>query len=52
MIRDEALAGSEEQVNLVASCLDELDRPRVGDALSGLTIDLHDLIPDLKSKDF
>lgn len=50
VIRDETLAGSEEQVNLVAPRLDQLDCPSVCDALSGLAVDLHDLISNLKFK--
>lgn len=47
VIRDQALARSEQQVNLVAARLDQLDGPGVCDALRGLAVDLHNLIPDL-----
>lgn len=47
MIGYQTLAGSEQQVNFVPSCLDQLDGPGVSDALRGLTIDLHYLISHL-----
>lgn len=47
VIGDQALAGSEQQMNSAASCLDQLDRPGVRDALGGLAVDLHDLIANL-----
>lgn len=47
VIRDEALARSQQQMNFTASCLDQLDCPSVCDALGGLAIDLHYLISDL-----
>lgn len=47
VVRDQALAGPQQQVHLVASCLDELDGPGVRDALRGLAVDLHDLISHL-----
>lgn len=49
MVRDQALAGPQQQVDLVASGLDEFDGPGVRDALRGLAVDLHDLIPDLSA---
>lgn len=47
VIGDQALAGSEQQVDPAASCLDQLDGPSVRDALGGLAVDLHYLISDL-----
>lgn len=47
VIRDQALAGPQQQVHLVAPGLDELDGPGVRDALRGLAVDLHDLVPHL-----
>ena len=47
VIRDQALAGSKQQVNFAASCLDQLDGAGVCDALRGLAVDLHDLISNL-----
>lgn len=49
VVRDQALAGPQQQVDLVASSLDEFDGPGVRDALRGLAVDLHDLIPDLSA---
>ena len=50
VIRDQALAGSEQQVNPAASRLDQLDGPSVRDALGGLAVDLHYLISDLRGR--
>lgn len=47
VIGDQALAGSKQQMNFIASCLDQFDCPSVGDALGGLAVDLHDLISNL-----
>lgn len=47
VIGDQALAGSEQQVDPAASCLDQLDGPSVRDALCGLAVDLHYLISNL-----
>lgn len=47
MVRDQALAGPQQQVHLVATSLDELDGPGVCDALRGLAVDLHDLVSHL-----
>lgn len=47
VIRDQALAGSKQQVNFAASCLDQLNSPSVCDALGGLAVDLHYLISNL-----
>lgn len=47
VIRDQALARSEQQMNFIASCLDQLNRSSVCDALRGLAVDLHNLISNL-----
>lgn len=52
VIRDQALAGSEQQMNLAATRLDQLDRPCVCDALRGLAVDLHNLISNLRRRHF
>lgn len=49
VVRDQALAGPQQQVHLVASSLDEFDGPGVRDALRGLAVDLHDLISHLSA---
>lgn len=49
VVRDQALAGPQQQVHPAASGLDELDGPGVCDALRGLAVDLHDLISDLSA---
>lgn len=49
VVWDQALARPQQQVDLVASSLDEFDGPGVRDALRGLAVDLHDLIPDLST---
>ena len=46
-VGDPAQARSEEQQDLSAPSLDQLDGPGVCDALGGLAIDLHDLISNL-----
>lgn len=46
-VGDPAQARSEEQQDLGAPSLDQLDGPGVCDALGGLAIDLHDLISNL-----
>lgn len=48
VIGHQTLAGSQQQVNFSPSRLDQLDGPRVSDALRGLTVDLHDLIAHLR----
>lgn len=47
MVGHQTLAGSEQQVNFIPSCLDQFNCPGVSDALRGLTIDLYDLISHL-----
>lgn len=47
VIWDQALARSEQQVNFIASSLDQLNRPSVCDALGGLAVDLHYLVSNL-----
>lgn len=47
MVRDEARPGPQQQQDLVAARLDELDGAGVRDALRGLPVDLHNLVPDL-----
>lgn len=47
VVRDQALSRPKQQVNLTASRLDQFNSPRVCDALGGLAVDLHDLIPNL-----
>ncbi|TNN33050.1 hypothetical protein EYF80_056785 [Liparis tanakae] len=50
VVRDQALARPEQQVNFAASRLDQLDRPGVRDALGGLAVDLHYLVSNLRLK--
>lgn len=47
VIRDQALARSKQQMNFIASCLDQLNCSSVCDALGGLAVDLHYLISNL-----
>lgn len=47
VIWDQTLARSEQQMNFTAPCLDQLNCPSVCDALGGLAVDLHYLIPNL-----
>lgn len=47
MIGHQTLAGSQQQVDFIPSCLDQLNCPCVSDALRGLPVDLHDLISHL-----
>lgn len=47
VIWDQALAGSEQQVDFIASSLDQLNCPGVCNALGGFAIDLHYLISNL-----
>lgn len=47
VVRDQALSRPKQQVNLTAPRLDQFNSPSVCDALGGLAVDLHDLIPNL-----
>lgn len=47
MVRDQARPRPQQQEDLVPTGLDELDGARVRDALGGLPVDLHNLVPDL-----
>lgn len=50
VVRDQALSRPKQQVNLTASRLDQFNSPSVCDALGGLAVDLHDLIPNLRGR--
>lgn len=50
VIRDQALSRPKQQMNFIASCLDQFDCPRVCDTLGGLAVDLHDLISNLSGR--
>lgn len=50
VIRDQALSRPKQQMNFIASRLDQFDCPRVCDTLGGLAVDLHYLISNLSGR--